>query len=49
MEAHEGDYFYMPPHTVRREGNTGDHEHVLMVVRLGTGPTVINVDGSEAG
>ena len=49
LEAGEGAYFYMPPHTVHREGNPGDHEHVLTVIRVGTGPTVINVDGPEQG
>ncbi|MGD9933340.1 MAG: cupin domain-containing protein [Dehalococcoidia bacterium] len=49
LEAGPGDFFYMPPHTVHREGNPGGQMQVLMVVRLGSGPTVINLDGPEAG
>jgi mannose-6-phosphate isomerase-like protein (cupin superfamily) len=45
--AHAGDFFIVPPHTVHREGNPGSEEQVLVGVRVGTGPTVINVDGPE--
>ncbi len=48
LEGHAGDFFIVPPHTVHREGNPGAHEHVLAVVRVGTGPSVINVDGPDA-
>jgi len=37
----------IPAHTVHREGNPGTEEHVLMVVRIGDGPTVFNVDGPD--
>lgn len=49
LDAGPGDYFFVPPHTVHREGNPGDDEQVLMVVRLGSGPSVTNVEGPEAG
>jgi uncharacterized RmlC-like cupin family protein len=49
LEGGSGDFFMVPPHTVHREGNPGSHEHVLMAVRVGTGPAVINVDGPEPG
>ncbi len=49
LEAGPGDFFHVPPHTVHREGNPGDREHVVVVVRLGSGPTVVNVDGPENG
>ena len=45
--ATSGDYFVVPPHTVHREGNPGPEAHVVMVVRVGQGPTVVNVDGPD--
>lgn len=42
-----GDFFMVPPHTVHREGNPGPEEQLLVGVRIGTGPTVINMDGPE--
>lgn len=48
LEGGAGDFFVVPPHTIHREGNPGATEHVLVAVRVGTGPSVINVDGPEA-
>ncbi len=48
VHARKGDFFFVPPHTVHREGNPGDDEAVAMVVRLGSGPTVTNVDGPDS-
>ena len=45
--AGDGDFFVVPPHTIHREGNPGAEEHVLVAVRVGTGPTVINVESPE--
>jgi uncharacterized RmlC-like cupin family protein len=45
IEAHPGDFFYVPPGAIHREGNPGDAETQLVVVRAGSGPAVINVDG----
>lgn len=46
--AGPGDYFVVPPHCVHREGNPhGEVQQVVVVVRLGSGPSVINVDGPE--
>jgi mannose-6-phosphate isomerase-like protein (cupin superfamily) len=42
--ARAGDFFVVPPHTVHREGNPGSEEQVLVGVRVGSGPTVINVE-----
>jgi uncharacterized RmlC-like cupin family protein len=47
LEGGAGDFFVVPPHTVHREGNPGSHEHVLAGIRIGKGPSVINVDGPE--
>jgi uncharacterized RmlC-like cupin family protein len=46
--ARDGDFFVVPPHTVHREGNPGVEEQVLAGIRVGTGPTVINVEGPES-
>ena len=48
VEAGPGDFFEVPPHTVHREGNPGPQEQVVVVVRVGTGPTVINVEGPDS-
>jgi uncharacterized RmlC-like cupin family protein len=48
QQGHAGDFFVVPPHTVHREGNPGSDEQVLAVLRFGTGPSVINVDGPDA-
>ena len=45
IDAGPGDFLYVPPEAVHREGNPGDGEADLIVVRAGSGPIVINVDG----
>lgn len=47
LEGGPGDVFMVPAHTVHREGNPGDAEHLLLAIRIGSGPTVINVDGPD--
>ena len=49
VEAVPGDFFIVEPHVVHREGNPSSQEQVLVVMRIGSGPTVINVDGPEKG
>jgi uncharacterized RmlC-like cupin family protein len=49
LEAGPGDVFMMPAHAVHREGNPGHEEQVLLGLRIGSGPTVINVDGPDNG
>jgi uncharacterized RmlC-like cupin family protein len=44
-EAGPGDFLYVPAGAVHREINPGDEESHVVVVRAGTGPVVINVDG----
>ena len=46
--ASHGDFFVVPPHAIHREGNPGAYEHEVIVIRIGTGPTVINVDGPDS-
>ena len=48
LDGGASDFFVVPPHTVHREGNVGDGEQVLVAIRVGSGPTVINVDGPDA-
>lgn len=45
LEADAGDFVYVAPHAIHREGNPSDHESTLVVVRAGTGDPVTNVDG----
>ena len=44
-EAGPGDFLYVPAGAVHREINPGDEESHVVVVRAGSGPVVINVDG----
>ena len=49
VDARPGDFVFVPPHTVHREGNPTSTEATVIVVRAGHGEAVINVDGpSEA-
>ena len=45
LEAGPGDFLYVPPGAVHREANPGGDESRLVVVRAGSGPAVVNVDG----
>ena len=45
MESGPGDFVYVPPGVVHREGNPGSAPSLLVVVRAGTGPTTVNVAG----
>ena len=45
LEAGPGDFLYVAPGAIHRELNPGDAESQLVVVRGGSGPPVINVDG----
>lgn len=43
VEAVEGDFLHVPAGAVHREGNPGQEESRLIVVRAGRGPTTVNV------
>ena len=45
VDAVAGDFVFVPPHAVHREGNPADETSALVVVRSGEGEAVINVDG----
>jgi uncharacterized RmlC-like cupin family protein len=45
VEAAAGDFVLVPRGAVHREGNPGAAPSELVVVRAGSGPTTVNVDG----
>jgi uncharacterized RmlC-like cupin family protein len=45
VDAGPGDFVFVPKGAVHREGNPTDAESELVVVRAGTGPAVVNVEG----
>jgi uncharacterized RmlC-like cupin family protein len=47
LDAQPGDFVYVPPRSVHREGNTTDLVAMLVVTRSGQGPSVINVEGPD--
>jgi uncharacterized RmlC-like cupin family protein len=47
VEAYPGDFVFVPPHTVHREGNPGSDDAAVIVVRAGSGEAVFNVDGPD--
>ena len=48
VDAQPGDFVFVPPHVVHREGNPSSTEATVIVVRAGAGEQVFNVDGPEA-
>lgn len=49
LEARAGDFVFVPKGVIHREANPGDTESHVVVVRAGSGPPVVNVDGPEPG
>jgi uncharacterized RmlC-like cupin family protein len=47
LEAMPGDFLYVAPGAVHREGNPTERESQIVVVRSGSGEPVVNVDGPE--
>jgi uncharacterized RmlC-like cupin family protein len=47
FEARPGDFVFVPKGVIHREGNPGQTESRMVVVRAGSGPPVVNVDGPE--
>jgi len=45
LDAGEGDFLYVAPHAIHREGNPSDEQSTIVVVRAGSGEAVFNVDG----
>ncbi len=46
-EAHAGDFFVVPPHTIHRERTSPDADLEAIVVRIGGEPEHVSVDGPE--
>ena len=49
LEAEAGDFLYIAPGAVHREGNPGASESQIVVARAGSGEPVFNVDGPGNG
>ncbi len=45
IEAGPGDFVHVPKNVIHREVNPADHEGAVILLRVGSGPPVINVDG----
>jgi uncharacterized RmlC-like cupin family protein len=45
VQGEPGDFLHVPAHTVHREGNPTDGRAEVVLLRRGTGPVVVNVDG----
>ena len=45
IRAEPGDYLFIPHREIHRESNPTDGEQTLVIVRVGSGPVVVNVDG----
>jgi uncharacterized RmlC-like cupin family protein len=45
VSAGPGDFVHVPAHTVHRESNPTDEVAEVVLVRRGSGPVVVNVDG----
>ncbi len=48
VQGDPGDFVHVPAHTVHRESNPTDGTAEVVLVRRGTGPVVVNVDGPRA-
>ncbi len=49
VEAVPGDFLLVPRGAIHREGNPDDLEGTVVVVRSGSGPPVVNVEGPARG
>jgi uncharacterized RmlC-like cupin family protein len=49
LSAEAGDFVHVPRGLIHREGTTPDAPGEIVLVRMGAGPPVINVDGPEPG
>jgi uncharacterized RmlC-like cupin family protein len=49
INAVPGDFVHVAKGAVHREGNDGDQESHLIVVRAGLGPPTVNVEGPASG
>jgi len=47
IDAKPGDFVFIPKHTIHRESNPSKEEAGLVVVRVGSGSPVVNVDAPQ--
>ena len=45
IEAEPGDFVHVPKGVIHREVNPADEEGAIILVRVGSGPPVVNVEG----
>lgn len=45
VEATPGDFIHVPKRTIHREVNPTDDEATIVLMRVGSGPPVVNVEG----
>ena len=45
VEAEPGDFVHVPKGLIHREVNPAEEEGTIILVRVGSGPPVVNVDG----
>jgi uncharacterized RmlC-like cupin family protein/chloramphenicol O-acetyltransferase len=45
IEARPGDFIHVPKRTIHREVNPTEGEATIVLIRIGSGPPVVNVDG----
>jgi uncharacterized RmlC-like cupin family protein len=48
IDAKPGDFVHVRPHVVHREVNPADEPGAVILVRVGSGPPVVNVEGPES-
>jgi uncharacterized RmlC-like cupin family protein len=49
IDAQPGEFIYVAPHAIHREGNPTDEPATLIVARAGSGDPVTNVEGPAPG
>jgi len=49
IEGEPGDFVHIPARTVHRESNPASERARSIIVRVGTGPVVVNVEGPDPG
>ena len=47
LDAGPGDFVFVATNAVHRESNPSDEDSRIVVVRSGSGPPLVNVDGPE--
>lgn len=48
VNLEEGDFAYVPPHTIRRVVNSTNEDWVVVICFVGSGPPAVSVDGPQS-